>query len=33
MGNARPQLKEIADHVVPSVNDDGVAAGIQQYLL
>ncbi|WP_270380318.1 HAD family hydrolase [Mitsuokella multacida] len=33
MDNARPQLKAIADHIVPSVDEDGVAAGIEHYLL
>ena len=33
MDNARPQLKALADHIVPSVDEDGVAAGIAEYLL
>lgn len=33
MGNARPQLKEKADHIVPSVDEDGVAVGIERYIL
>lgn len=33
MGNARPPLKEKADHIVPSVDEDGVAVGIRQYIL
>ena len=33
MGNARPALKELADHIVPSVEEDGVAVGINRYVL
>jgi len=33
MGNARPALKKLADHVVPSVEEDGVAVGISRYVL
>lgn len=33
MGNAVQELKDAADHVVPSNNKDGVAAVIQRYLL
>lgn len=33
MGNAQPALKEAGDYIVPTVTDDGVAAGITQYIL
>ncbi|MGI2335610.1 MAG: Cof-type HAD-IIB family hydrolase [Dehalogenimonas sp.] len=33
MGNARDELKAIADHVTLSVDDSGVAAAIENYLL
>lgn len=33
MGNAIPALKELADFVVPSNNDSGVACAIEQHLL
>lgn len=33
MGNAIPALKEVADAVVPSVEEDGVAWAIEQYVL
>ncbi|MDY4475488.1 HAD family hydrolase [Mitsuokella sp.] len=33
MGNARPALKKLADHIVPSVEEDGVAVGINRYVL
>lgn len=33
MGNAVPELKEIADYVSPSVDDDGVADVIEKYIL
>jgi len=33
MGNAQPALKEKADIIVPSVDDDGVAYGIRRYIL
>ena len=33
MGNAIPELKEIADYVAPSVADDGVADVIYNYIL
>ena len=32
-GTSAPQLKALADHIVPSVDEDGVAAGIAEYLL
>ena len=33
MGNAQPQVKEIASETVPSVDDDGVAWGIEHLIL
>lgn len=33
MGNAVPELKEIADFVAPSVDEDGVATVIEKFLL
>ncbi len=33
MGNAVSELKEIADYVAPSVDDDGVADVIEKYIL
>lgn len=33
MGNAVPELKEIADYIAPSVDDDGVADVIEKYIL
>ena len=33
MENARPQVKEVAEQIVPSVDDDGVAWGIEHVLL
>lgn len=33
MGNAVPELKEIADVIAPSVDEDGVAAIIHEYIL
>ena len=33
MGNARPQVKAVAEHIVPSVDEDGVAWGIDHLLL
>ena len=33
MGNAQPQVKEIARETVPSVDDDGVAWGIEHLIL
>lgn len=33
MGNAVPELKEIADYVAPSVENDGVAHIIQKFIL
>lgn len=33
MGNAVPELKAIADYVAPSVDDDGVAAIIEKFVL
>lgn len=33
MANARPQVKEVAEQIVPSVDDDGVAWGIEHILL
>ena len=33
MGNGNPKLKAIAKHTVPSVREDGVAFGIEKYIL
>lgn len=33
MGNAVPELKEIADYIAPSVDDDGVAWVIEKFIL
>ena len=33
MGNAPDQLKEIADYVAPSVDDDGLAVAIEEFIL
>ncbi len=33
MGNAAPDLKEIADYVAPSVEDDGVADVVEKFIL
>lgn len=33
MGNAAPEVKEIADHVAPSVENDGLAIAIEGFLL
>ncbi len=33
MGNAVPELKEIADFVAPTVSDDGVAVVIEKFIL
>ncbi|SHK66260.1 hypothetical protein SAMN05216582_11177 [Selenomonas ruminantium] len=33
MGNAGPELKALADHVLPTVDEDGVAEGIYRYIL
>ena len=33
MGNAREELKDIADHVTSSVDESGVAAAVNRYLL
>ena len=33
MGNATNEVKEIADFIVPSVEDDGVAVAIEKYIL
>jgi hydroxymethylpyrimidine pyrophosphatase-like HAD family hydrolase len=33
MGNAAPPLKAIADVVVPSVHEDGLAVAIERYVL
>jgi Cof subfamily protein (haloacid dehalogenase superfamily) len=33
MGNAAPDLKEIADYVAPSVHEDGVADVVEKYIL
>jgi hydroxymethylpyrimidine pyrophosphatase-like HAD family hydrolase len=33
MGNAIPELKSIANQQLPSIDEDGVAIAIEQYLL
>ena len=33
MGNGNSKLKALAKHVVPSVHEDGVAYGIENYIL
>ena len=33
MGNAVPELKEIADFVAPTVEEDGVAVIIEKFIL
>ena len=33
MGTAKDELKKLAKHVVPGVHDDGVAFGIENYIL
>jgi len=33
MGNALPDLKAIADYIAPSVDEDGVASVIEEYIL
>lgn len=33
MGNAGPELKAMAEHVLPTVDEDGVAEGIYRYIL
>ena len=33
MGTAKDELKKLAAHVVPGVHDDGVAVGIENYIL
>ncbi len=33
MGNGNPKLKALAKHVVPGVHEDGVAVGIEKYIL
>ena len=33
MGNGNPKLKSLAKHVVPGVHEDGVAFGIEKYIL
>ena len=33
MGNAAPELKAIADHVAPSVDNDGLAVAIDEFIL
>ncbi len=33
MGNAGPELKSLAEHVLPPVDEDGVAEGIYRYIL
>ena len=33
MGNAGPELKALAEHVLPTVDEDGVADGIYRYIL
>lgn len=33
MGNAIPELKAVANHLIPSIDEDGVAIAIEEYLL
>ena len=33
MGNGQPELKEKADFIVPTVAEDGVAYGVEHYIL
>ena len=33
MGNAGPELKALAEHILPTVDEDGVAEGIYRYIL
>ncbi len=33
MGNGAPELKTVADHIVPSVRENGVAVGIASYIM
>ncbi len=33
MGNGHQNLKDVSSHVIPSVSDDGVAVGIERYIL
>lgn len=33
MGNAAPELKTVADYVAPSVDDDGLAVAIDEFIL
>ena len=33
MGNAPDELKEIADYVAPSVDEDGLAVAIEEFIL
>lgn len=33
MGNAAPELKEIADYIAPSVEEDGIADAIERFVL
>ena len=33
VGNAKPELKEIADFIAPDHDDDGVAAAVEKYVL
>ena len=33
MENGNPKLKALATHVVPGVHEDGVAFGIEHYIL
>ena len=33
MGNAGPELKALAEHVLPTVDEDGVTEGIYRYIL
>ena len=33
MGNAGPELKSLAEHILPTVDEDGVADGIYRYIL
>ena len=33
MGNAAPEIKEMADYLAPAVDDDGLAVAIEEFLL
>jgi hydroxymethylpyrimidine pyrophosphatase-like HAD family hydrolase len=33
MGNAIAPLKAVANHILPTINEDGVAVAIEQFIL